>query len=37
MWLVWDFVIYLVGTEGYEAHTLGEMLPFSFSAGEHMG
>ena len=32
-----DFIIYLVGKAGYEAHTLGEMLPFSFSAGEHMG
>lgn len=32
-----DFIICLVGKEGYETHTLGEMLPFSFSAGEHMG
>ena len=31
-----DFAIYLVGKEGIDAHTLGEMLPFSFSAGEHM-
>lgn len=32
-----DFTLYLVGENGtYEAHTLGEMLPFSFSAGSHM-
>jgi len=32
-----DFVIYMVGHGGaYEAHTLAEVLPFSFSAGEHM-
>ena len=32
-----DFVIYMVGHGGaYEAHTLVEVLPFSFSAGEHM-
>ena len=32
-----DFTIYLVGKDGWTAHTLGEMLPFGFSAGEHMG
>ena len=32
-----DFTIYLVGKDGWAAHTLGEMLPFGFSAGEHMG
>ena len=32
-----NFVIYMVGPEGtYQAHTLSEMLPFSFSATEHM-
>lgn len=32
-----DFLIYLAGAEdGYETHTLAEILPFSFSAGEHM-
>ena len=31
-----DFLIYMVDKEGYEARTLGEILPFSFSAGKHM-
>ena len=32
-----DFLIYMVGAgDTYEAHTLAEILPFSFSAGEHM-
>ena len=32
-----DFLIYMVGAGNtYEAHTLAEILPFSFSAGEHM-
>lgn len=32
-----DFVIYLVGAEGsYEQCTLSQLLPFSFSAAEHM-
>ena len=31
-----DFVLYLVDAEGYEAHTLAEILPFSFSAKKHM-
>ena len=32
-----DFRIYLAdGQGGYVAHTLAEMLPFSFSAAEHM-
>ena len=31
-----DFVIYMVGKDGYEARTLAEILPFSFSASEHM-
>ena len=33
-----DFVVYLADEKGgYAAHTLAEMLPFSFSAAEHMG
>ena len=32
-----DFVIYMVNEKGYEAHTLAEILPFSFSSSEHMG
>ena len=32
-----DFLIYMVDEKGYEAHTLAEILPFSFSSGEHMG
>lgn len=31
-----DFLIYMVTPEGYEAHTLAEILPFSFSAKKHM-
>jgi len=31
-----DFVIYMVNECGYEARTLAEILPFSFSAGKHM-
>jgi cytidine deaminase len=32
-----DFIIYMVGAnDTYEAHTLAEILPFSFSSGEHM-
>ena len=31
-----DFMIYMVDKDGYEARTLAEILPFSFSAGEHM-
>ena len=32
-----DFIIYMVGAEGkYEAVTLAQLLPFSFSAKEHM-
>ena len=32
-----DFVIYLVGAGGsYEALTLSQLLPYSFSAAEHM-
>jgi cytidine deaminase len=32
-----DFLIYMVGAgDTYEAHTLAVILPFSFSAGEHM-
>ena len=32
-----DFVIYMINPDGYEAVTLAELLPFSFSASEHMG
>ena len=32
-----DFVIYMMNPRGYEAVTLAELLPFSFSASEHMG
>ena len=32
-----DFVIYMVNPQGYEAVTLSQLLPFSFSAAEHMG
>ena len=33
-----DFLVYMVGPgDRYEAHTLAEILPYSFSAGEHMG
>ncbi|MCQ2558434.1 MAG: cytidine deaminase [Oscillospiraceae bacterium] len=32
-----DFMIYMIGADkSYEAHTLAEILPFSFSAAEHM-
>ena len=31
-----DFVIYLVDADEYEARTLAEILPFSFSAKKHM-
>ena len=31
-----DFVIYMVNESGYEARTLAEILPFSFSAKKHM-
>ena len=32
-----DFLIYMGGSEGsFEAHTLAEILPYSFSAAEHM-
>ena len=31
-----DFRIHMVNAEGFETHTLAELLPFSFSAGEHM-
>ena len=31
-----DFLIYLVNDKGYETVTLAQLLPFGFSAGEHM-
>jgi len=31
-----DFLIYMVGEDGYEKRTLAEILPFSFSAKKHM-
>ena len=31
-----DFLVYLVTPEGFETVTRGELLPHSFSAGEHM-
>ena len=31
-----DFILYLIDENSYETHTLAELLPFSFSAGEHM-
>ena len=31
-----DFLLYFVTPEGYETHTLAEVLPFSFSAKTHM-
>ena len=32
------FILYFVGPQGqYEQHTLAEIFPSSFSAGEHMG
>ena len=32
-----DFRVYLIHPEGFEALTLGDLLPHSFSAQEHMG
>ena len=32
-----DFVIHMVTPDGWESHTLAEILPFSFSSTEHMG
>ena len=31
-----DFLIHLVNDKGYETVTLAQLLPFGFSAGEHM-
>ena len=31
-----DFLIYMALPEGYETYTLAQLLPCSFSAGEHM-
>ena len=31
-----DFMIYMVGAEGYTAMTITELLPAGFKAGEHM-
>ena len=31
-----DFLIYLVNDKGYETVTLAQLLPYGFSAGEHM-
>ena len=31
-----DFLIYLVNDKGYETVTLQQLLPYGFSAGEHM-
>ena len=31
-----DFIIYMVAEDGYKAVTLAELLPYSFSAKEHM-
>lgn len=31
-----DFLIYMVGPEGYETRTLAQILPDSFSAGKYM-
>ena len=31
-----DFLIYMVNEKGYETVTLRELLPYGFSAGEHM-
>ena len=31
-----DFMIYMIGSDGYEAVTLAELLPHSFKASEHM-
>lgn len=32
-----DFTVYLVDEKGYQTCTLGQLLPLSFSAQEHMG
>ena len=33
-----DFLIHIAGANGtFETHTLAQILPFSFCAGEHMG
>ena len=32
-----DFIIYMVGKDGFEAKTLAQLLPYSFCAAEHMG
>ena len=32
-----DFAVYLVNADGYEALTLADLLPHSFSPQEHMG
>ena len=31
-----DFQLYMVDENGFETHTLAEILPYSFSAGKHM-
>ena len=31
-----DFIIYMIGPEGYAAVTLADLLPHSFKASEHM-
>jgi cytidine deaminase len=31
-----DFQIHMVTVDGWETHTLGEMLPYSLRASEHM-
>ena len=31
-----DFLLYMVDENGFETHTLAEILPFSFSARKHM-
>ena len=31
-----DFIIYLVNDQGWETVNLAQLLPYSFSAGEHM-
>ena len=31
-----DFLVHMVTADGWETHTLAEILPFGFSAGEHM-
>jgi cytidine deaminase len=31
-----DFLLYMVDENGFETHTLAEILPYSFSAGKHM-